>query len=110
MRYYEKDTEMKKTNQPPKGKKASTNFDWSDFETEAIERLQNGESFGGKDGILAPMIKRILEASLEGELSAHLSAEKLAGKSNRRNGKQSKDVMVELNRMCYLRQHDVVFE
>ena len=36
------------------------------------------------------MIKRLLEASLEGELDHHLSEEKASGKSNRRNGKQSK--------------------
>ena len=78
---------------PKKEKKQTTKsseFDWSDFEKEAVERLQKGDKFGGKDGILAPMIKRLLEASLEGELDHHLSQEKLSGKSNRRNGKQVK--------------------
>lgn len=67
-------------------------FDWKSFEEEAIGRLKTGDELGGKDGILAPMIKRILEASLEGELSAHLASEKAAGRSNRRNGKQSKNL------------------
>ena len=62
-------------------------FDWEDFETEAVKRLQSGEQLGGKEGILAPMIKRLLEASLEGELEAHLQSERQAGKANRRNGK-----------------------
>lgn len=62
----------------------------SSFELEAVERLQKGEDLGGKDGILAPMIKRILEASLDGELSAHLEMERQSGKKNRRNGNQSK--------------------
>lgn len=67
-------------------------FDWSSFETEAISKLQNGEKLGGKEGILAPLIKRLLEASLEGELDVHLGESKSSGKSNRRNGKQKKGV------------------
>ena len=63
MKYKKEYTEMRKQKE-----KKDSNFDWSDFEKEAIDRLKNGEEFGGKDGILAPMIKRILEASLEGEL------------------------------------------
>lgn len=65
---------------------------WSAFEKEAVARLKAGDSFGGKDGILAPMIKRILEASLDGELTAHLKAKKLRGEPNRRNGKQHKQL------------------
>lgn len=42
------------------------NFAWQDFESQAIERLQNGEELGGKDGVLAHLIKRLLEASLRG--------------------------------------------
>ncbi len=64
----------------------------SDFEKEAVEQLRNGEKLVGKDGILAPLIKRIVEASLEGELDAHLDEEKAAGNTNRRNGKGSKTV------------------
>jgi len=83
----------------PKKKRTSGNrsrkTDLSTFEQEAIERLKNGEELGGKDGILAPMIKRIIEASLEGELSAHLTNEKELGRSNRRNGKQSKGVKTQ---------------
>ena len=90
MKYKKEYTEMRKE----KGKKDSK-FDWSDFEKEAIERLKNGEGFGGKDGILAPMIKRILEASLEGELENHLQKEKESGESNRRNGKQSKGLKTQ---------------
>lgn len=60
-----------------------------EFETEAIARLKSGESLTGKDGILTPLIKQIIEASLEGELEAHLS-EKQGEISNRRNGKTSK--------------------
>jgi len=64
----------------------------SDFEKAAVEQLRNGDKLGGKDGILAPLIKRIVEASLEGELTAHLEEEKAAGNSNRKNGKSTKTV------------------
>ena len=72
------------------GGKNSRIDELSEFEKEAVEKLKNGEQLGGKDGILAPLIKGILEASLEGELTVHLQEEKLSGNSNRRNGKGSK--------------------
>lgn len=66
------------------------NFDFNQFQKEAIDRLKTGESLTGKDGILTPLIKKILEAALEGEMDAHLSECKDAGISNRRNGKLQK--------------------
>lgn len=67
----------------------------SPFEQEAVQRLKRGEKLSGKDGILAPLIKRIVEASIEGELDYHLEQEHQAGRENRRNGKQSKVVKTE---------------
>lgn len=64
-------------------------FDYSAFEADAIQRLLNGESLGGKDGILAPLVKRILEAGLEGEMDGHLQEDT---EPNRRNGKGRKKV------------------
>lgn len=61
-----------------------------EFEAEAIARLKLGESLTGKGGILTPLIKQIIEASLEGEIDAHLSESKAVDASNRRNGKTSK--------------------
>ena len=66
------------------------NFDFSQFKEEAIGRLKSGESLTGKDGILTPLLKEILEAALEGEMDAHLSECKDAGIPNRRNGKLQK--------------------
>ncbi len=43
-------------------------FDYANFEKEAIEKLKNGTELGGKDGVLAPMLKRLLEAAMEGEM------------------------------------------
>lgn len=64
-------------------------FDFERFKEEAAERLRNGEDLSGKDGILTPLIKQIIEASLEGEIESHMRNEPAA---NRRNGKGSKKV------------------
>ena len=49
----------------------------------------------GKDGALAPMLERILNAALEGEMDAHLTSEERS-QGNRRNGKMPKQVQT-----CY---------
>ena len=55
---------------------------------EALESLKSGKSLEGKDGALTPLIKRLIEASLEGELDAHLNE----SRPNRRNGKGQKKI------------------
>lgn len=64
-------------------------FDYKAFESDAIKQLQEGKKLEGKDGVLAPLIKRLVEAGLNGEMDGHLTGSK---KSNRRNGKNSKRV------------------
>lgn len=64
-------------------------FNYKEFEQEAIQRLQGGQPLEGKDGVLAPLIKRLIEAGLNGEMDAHLIDR--SGK-NRRNGKMGKQV------------------
>jgi putative transposase len=68
-----------------------TPFDYKSFEEEALRALKSGKPLEGKEGILAPLIKRLVEASLEGELDAHLQYTR-SQDSNRRNGKNSKKV------------------
>jgi transposase-like protein len=70
-------------------KRESSRFDYTSFEQEALKQLKEGRALEGKDGILAPLIKRLVEAGLEGELDVHLEEETA---SNRRNGKTSKKV------------------
>lgn len=60
----------------------------------AAEQLRTGKPLFGKDGALAPMLERILNAALEGEIAAHLSEESRVG-GNRRNGKMSKTVQTQ---------------
>ena len=60
----------------------------------AAQQLRSGEALFGKDGALAPMLERILNAALEGEMDAHLnSVDRISG--NRRNGKMSKTVQTK---------------
>jgi putative transposase len=66
------------------------NFDFNQFQKEAIEKLKLGQSLTGQGGILTPLIKEILEASLDGEMDAHLSDCKDQNQANRRNGKLKK--------------------
>lgn len=66
------------------------NFDMSDFKNTALAKLKAGQALTGKDGILTPLIKHLVEASLEGEMDFHLQECRSEGNSNRRNGKMTK--------------------
>lgn len=72
------------------------NFDYSEFERAAIEGLRSGKKLEGKDGILAPLLKRLIEAGLQGEIADHLSKEELP---NRRNGKMGKEVKTSFGKV-----------
>lgn len=61
-------------------------------EAALIQGLYDGTSLSE---LMAPMLKRVVEAALSGELSAHIEAEKLEGVPNRRNGVQSKTLRSE---------------
>ena len=39
----------------------------------AAQQLRSGEALFGKDGALAPLLERILNSALEGEMDAHLT-------------------------------------
>ena len=60
----------------------------------AADQLRTGKPLFGKEGALAPMLERILNAALEGEMDAHLSDESRES-GNRRNGKMSKTVQTQ---------------
>lgn len=55
---------------------------------EALSALNSGKPLEGKDGALTPLIKRLIEASLEGEMDAHIGG----SRPNRRNGKGKKKI------------------
>ena len=56
-----------------------------DYIKELSEQLQQGKSLTGKEGILTPLIKQVIEASLDAEIEHHLE-DKPPGDTNRRNG------------------------
>lgn len=71
-------------------------FSWQDFEDKAKQQLLDGVPLEGKNGILAPMLKRLLETSLEGELEGHLGESKVR---NRKNGKTTKQVKTSFGKI-----------
>ena len=40
------------------------------------EELRNGKKLTGKDGVLTPLIKQVLESALEGEMDEHIQETK----------------------------------
>jgi putative transposase len=66
-------------------------FDFNAFQKEALKQLKAGRPITGRDGVLTPLIKRIVESALRGELDSHLDSEPEESK-NRKNGKTSKTV------------------
>ena len=59
----------------------------NEVEERIAEAIREGKPLSGKEGILTPIIKRALEAALEGEMEGHLKQDKESLSSNRRNGK-----------------------
>jgi len=65
------------------------NMSMEEFRKQASELLRQGKPLTGKDGIFTPLLKQVIEASLEGEMDAHLEETREDGK-NRRNGRMKK--------------------
>lgn len=64
-------------------------IEFEELRKKAIAQLKSGKSLFGKDGAFAPMLREFLEASLEGEMDAHLDeVERSSG--NRKNGRLKK--------------------
>ena len=64
-------------------------FDYEAFRQETIAKMLAGEKeLTGKDGLLAPLLKDLLDAALSGELQDHVEQ----NRPNRRNGSKTKQV------------------
>lgn len=70
----------------------SADFDFATFRQQVIAGLIRGEGLTGENGLLKPLIANFVQGALASELEDHLAQEKEAGVSNRRNGKQSKEI------------------
>ena len=66
-------------------------FDFND----AVQDIMNGKNISGKDGVLAPLVKQLVEAALEAELESHIAQDVFAGNRNRKNGTSSKTIKTE---------------
>ena len=61
----------------------------NELEQKILEQFKSGQNLFGSQGALAPMLKNVIEAALEGEMEAHLDAHQPAG-GNKRNGRGCK--------------------
>ena len=66
----------------------NTDFDFND----AVKDIINGKNISGKDGVLAPLVKQLVEAALQAEVESHISQEVFSGNKNRKNGTSSKTI------------------
>ena len=48
-------------------------FRLSEFKKEAVQKLKEGKPLGGEDGIIMPLIRDIINASLEAEIDSHIT-------------------------------------
>ena len=62
-----------------------------DYIQQLGEEIRKGKGLTGKDGALTPLIKEVIQASLEGELDHHLK-EQVPPNKNRRNGRTPKNL------------------
>jgi transposase-like protein len=83
----------------------------TDFEQQIADQLKAGKPLTGKDGIFTPMMKRVLEAMLAGEIGSHLEYTGGPGK-NRRNGQSGKNLKSSLGNFQIFspRDRDGTFE
>jgi putative transposase len=62
-----------------------------EFSKQAAELIKQGKPLTGTNGIFTPLIKQVIEASLEGEMDIHINQTRKS-KGNRRNGYGSKNL------------------
>lgn len=66
-------------------------FDFKAFAKRVAEGIKSGKPLIGKDGLFTPLLKTIVEASMEAELDVHLDQTRKKEK-NRRNGHGAKNI------------------
>jgi len=70
---------------------------FADFEDDIVQGLLSGKSLSGSEGVLANLIKHVVEKAMDAELSDHLEEElaTLGKGANKRNGKQTKGLRTD---------------
>ena len=69
-------------------KKTNPKSELEELFENALDQLKKTKKLEGADGAFTPLLKKLLEASMEGEMDAHLKE----SRPNRRNGKGQKKV------------------
>jgi putative transposase len=54
--------------------KKEDSFDFEAFARQAAKDIKVGKPMIGRDGIFTPLLKQLIEASLQGELDSHLES------------------------------------
>lgn len=72
--------------------KENASFNFAEFQRDAISKLKTGHPLTGEKGILTPLIKQIINASLDAEMDHHLEECAEEFEPNRRNGKITKTI------------------
>ena len=73
-------------------------FNYEIFKKAAIDEIKKGGNFSGKDNVLLPMIKDLLESALNAEMDLHMNEERSKddqSKPNRKNGITPKQMKCE---------------
>lgn len=73
-------------------KNTEINLDLEALIKQMGDELRSGKPLTGAGGVFTPLIKKVIESSLEGEMDAHLQKTDKASK-NRRNGRSRKNVL-----------------
>jgi len=63
-------------------------FDFNDV----AQQLLSGKNINGKNAVLAPLVKQLVEAALEAELDSYITKDVFSGNKNRKNGNNSKTI------------------
>ncbi len=63
----------------------------NEFEKKLLEQFMSGQNLFGQGGVLAPMLKNVIEKALEAEMEGHLGEDERQ-KGNKRNGKGKKTI------------------
>ena len=72
-----------------------TQDEYAEMLSQAKEQFKQGTPLFGKDGAFHRVLEDFLNSALDGEMDSHLYNTKTSTKSNRRNGKMSKEVQTE---------------
>jgi putative transposase len=70
-------------------------FNFEEFSKAAAAALREGKPMIGEGGVFTPLLRKIIESAMEGELDAHLSSTRKEDK-NRRNGHKRKNIVSPL--------------